>query len=172
MSETDILKFAGNDNKPAESNALNVKAQKWQELLVKKNITCFGAQIVGDELHTVLFRTILDVNGQNLPLLVYTDDSLYTVIKVLVAPAARKAENEAALLKYLDEQNRKYKLFKYSTGVSGDVELDCCLLNMDDGFDAELLQVSIDVILEHLLEEYPLLMKVVWSAEAVDTTTN
>jgi len=119
-----------------------------------------------------LFRTILDVNGQNLPLLVYTDDSLYTVIKVLVAPAARKAENEAALLKYLDEQNRKYKLFKYSTGVSGDVELDCCLLNTDDGFDAELLQVSIDVILEHLLEEYPLLMKVVWSAEAVDTTTN
>ena len=42
MSETDILKFAGNDNKPAESNALNVKAQKWQELLVKKNITCFA----------------------------------------------------------------------------------------------------------------------------------
>lgn len=39
MSETDILKFAGNDNKPPESNALNVKAQKWQELLVKKNIT-------------------------------------------------------------------------------------------------------------------------------------
>ena len=31
MSETDILKFAGNDNKPPESNALNVKAQKWQE---------------------------------------------------------------------------------------------------------------------------------------------
>ena len=45
-------------------------------------------------------------------------------------------------------------------------------MNTDDGFDAELLQVSIDVILEHLLEEYPLLMKVVWGAEAVDTTTN
>lgn len=66
MSETDILKFEGAADKQAVNTALNVKAQKWQELLAKKNITCFGAQIVGDELHTVLFRTILDVNGQNL----------------------------------------------------------------------------------------------------------
>ena len=51
MSETDILKFEGVADKQAVNTALNVKAQKWQELLAKKNITCFGAQIVGDEDH-------------------------------------------------------------------------------------------------------------------------
>ncbi len=172
MSETDILKFEGVADKQAVNTALNVKAQKWQELLAKKNITCFGAQIVGDELHTVLFRTILDVNGQNLPLLVYTDDSLYTVVKVLLAPAGCKDENKAALLEYLDEQNRKYKLFKYSTSPGGDVELDCCLLNADSNFDAEMLQISIDVILEHLLSEYAALMKVVWGADKAPQTEN
>ena len=76
------------------------------------------------------------------------------------------------MLEYLDEQNRKYKLFKYSTSPGGDVELDCCLLNADSNFDAEMLQISIDVILEHLLSEYAALMKVVWGADKAPQTEN
>lgn len=36
MSETDILKFEGVADKQAVNTALNVKAQKWQELLAKR----------------------------------------------------------------------------------------------------------------------------------------
>lgn len=52
------------------------------------------------------------------------------------------------------------------------MELDCCLLNADSNFDAEMLQISIDVILEHLLSEYAALMKVVWGADKAPQTEN
>ena len=63
MSEHKVLEFAGENKEQATAELVNFKARKWQEHLATNNITCFGAQIVGDELHTVLFRTVLDVNG-------------------------------------------------------------------------------------------------------------
>ncbi|HWR09354.1 hypothetical protein [Sporomusa sp.] len=74
----------------------NAKARKFQEYLAANQITCFGAQEMNDELHTVIFRTNLEVGGQNLPVVLVTDDSLHTPLQVLVVPAAVQAQIDIA----------------------------------------------------------------------------
>lgn len=168
MSEHKVLEFAGENKEQATAELVNFKARKWQEHLATNNITCFGTQIVGDELHTVLFRTVLDVNGQELPIIIFTDDSAFTVIKVLVTPGAVNDSNKIAVLESINEMNRSYKLFKYLVSEK-DIELECCNLSRDDFFDPQVIHISLDIILEHLQKEYPKLMQMIWgSAGSVD----
>lgn len=161
MSEEKVLEFAGKDKAPAAAENLNLKARKWQEHLAASNITCFGAQIIGDELHTVLFRTVLEVNGQELPIVIITDDTAFIAIKVLVTSGVVNDGNRAAVLTHVNELNRRYKLFKY-LATDKDLELECCNLSRDEYFDPQAVHLSIDVILEHLRVEYPDLMKIIW----------
>ena len=65
---------------------MNKKAQLFQEYLQEKNINCFQVQEVPeDALNTVVFRSSIEVEGQQLPTLVITDSSIYTMIRVRVA---------------------------------------------------------------------------------------
>ena len=40
--------------------------------------------------------------------------------------------------------------------------LDSCITTTDEGFEAPVIHTVIDVILKHLVEEYPVLMRKVW----------
>ena len=140
----------------------NAKAQKLQSYFQEAGIDCFGVQETGDELQTVLFRTELAVGGQTLPLLLFTDNSLYSMIKVRVAAAAVKAENRQTVLDCLNEQNRQYKLFKYAVSNEQDVVLDICLPAAPETFDPQLVPITIDLALRHLNEFYPVLMRTIW----------
>ena len=78
---------------------MNKKAQIFQEYLQEKNINCFQVQEVPeDALNTVVFRSSIEVEGQQLPTLVITDRSNYTMIRLRVANAALKESNETELL--------------------------------------------------------------------------
>ena len=108
------------------------------------------------------------VNGQELPIIIFTDDSAFTVIKVLVTPGAVNDSNKIAVLESINEMNRSYKLFKYLVSEK-DIELEYCNLSRDDFFDPQVIHISLDIILEHLQKEYPKLMQMIWgSAGSVD----
>ena len=93
---------------------MNKKAQIFQEYLQEKNINCFQVQEVPeDALNTVVFRSSIEVEGQQLPTLVITDSSIYTMIRVRVANQALKESNEEALIKAINKINGQYKIFKY-----------------------------------------------------------
>ena len=147
------------------ATSLNVKAQKWQTYLKEQKITCFQSRIGGDGKHTVVFRALMEINGHRLPFLIYTDDSIYIVVKVLLAEAGVTVDNKPALLEYMDEMNRSYKLFKYATSPENDVELLCCLLYTEEGFDPSMVQTAIDLMMSHLIENYSALMRVIWTGE-------
>lgn len=144
----------------------NSKANKFQEFLTANQITCFGVQAMNDELHTVLFRTNLEVGGQQLPVMVVTDDSLHTPLQVRVVPAAIRDESSQSVLTYVNELNRTYKSFKYFISEDNALILDVCLTAVPEEFEPQLVSLTLDIILRHLTEEYPVIMRKIWADTA------
>lgn len=144
----------------------NQKAQLFQEFLTANNINCFEAQVMDDELNTVVFRTNLAVGGQNLPVLVATDDSLYTPLQVRVAAVAIQGNNQTELLVYINELNRLYKSFKYIITQDNALVLTVCLTSAVEQFVPQLVGTILDVMLSHLNEEYPNIMRKIWADSA------
>ena len=143
---------------------MNKKAQVFQEYLQEKNITCFQVQEVpNDELNTVVFRSSIEVEGQQLPTLVITDSSIYTMIRVRVANAALKEGNETELLKAIGKLNSHYKIFKYYFAEDGALILDSYLLEKPEELDGDMVYTVLDIIVKHLLAEYKNIMKAIWA---------
>lgn len=143
---------------------MNKKAELFQAFLQERNIAVFAAQeIPEDPLNTVVFRSSIQVEGQQLPTLVILDSSIYGMIRVRVANSALKAENEVALVKALNEINAKYKVFKYYFAEDGALILDACVLSRPEEIDAEMIFTTLDVIVRHLEDNYKDVMKLIWA---------
>ncbi len=141
---------------------MNKKAEKWDKFLEDNKITCFGKEEMDNEIHPVLYRAFLEVKGQRLPSLLVLDDSIYTMFQVLIAPKVVTDANREAINKILNGYNGKYKVFKYFVNGTNDICLESCMPATADGFDPSIIQAVIDVVLKHLTDEYPNLMKEVW----------
>ena len=143
---------------------MNKKAQIFQEYLQEKNINCFQVQEVPeDALNTVVFRSSIEVEGQQLPTLVITDSSIYTMIRVRVANQALKEGNEVALIKAINKINGQYKIFKYYFAEDGALVLDSYLLEKPEELDGDMVYTVLYIIVKHLLAEYKNIMKLIWA---------
>ncbi len=143
---------------------MNAKAEKFQEYLQEKNITCFQVdELPEDRLNTVIFRSTIAVEGQELPTLVILDDSIYSIIRVRVVGSALKEGNETELIKAINKLNAQYKVFKYYFAEDGALIMDCCLSGKPDELDGDLVYTILDVIIKHLEAEYKNIMKLVWA---------
>ena len=142
---------------------MNTKAEKFNKFLEEKNITCFQTHEVEGDMHPVVYRSFMEVNGQNLPTMLVIDDSIYVMLQVRVGAGLVKEANKAAVLEHLNALNENYKVFKYYVADNGDVVIESCIPTTDDDFVPEMVHAVIDVVLKHLNDEYPKLMKVVWA---------
>ncbi len=143
---------------------MNKKAELFQEFLKDKNINCFQVvDVPEDKLNTVVFRSSIAVEGQELPTVVIIDSSIYTMVRVRVANAALKAGNETELTKVINKLNAQYKVFKYYFAEDGALILDSCILQKPDELDGAMVYTVLDVIVQHLLAEYKNIMKQVWA---------
>ena len=144
---------------------MNKKAENFQKYVEEKDPKAFVVDELKDEqFHTVVFRSFAEVQGNRLPLIVVLDDSIYGIIRLLVAPKALHDNNEATLLKQLNEYNRKYKSFKYYLDEEGNVVLDTCLLlKDDDAVDGDMIYTMFNVLIQHLDEAYKELMQTIWA---------
>ena len=142
---------------------MNKKAKAFRTYLKKAGIEAFEMEDMhDDELHTVIFRTFIEVQGTKLPLIFVLDDTLYGSIRVLIAPKVLKDGNEIAVYQLINEYNRTYKSFKYCIDEEGALLLDMCYISNDD-VDGDILSVLFDVIIQHLEESYRPLMKAIWN---------
>lgn len=139
------------------------KVVQWQQYLEKNDVKCFSEQKIEDGFNAVLYRSFMEVQGQKLTTVVVLDDSIYTMIQVLIASKVAVGDKKNELLAYIDELNGKYKVFKYHTTAGGDLVLESCIPAAEDSFDPKIVSAVIDVILKHLTEEYPNIMQKVWS---------
>ena len=142
---------------------MSVKVTKFNEFLTANNINCFQAQAIENEMHSVLYRSFMEVNGQNLPTMVVVDDSIYVMVQVRVAAAVVKEGNRTAIMEHINKLNETYKVFKYYVNEGGDIVIESCIPSTDEEFVPGLVHAVIDVILKHLQEEYAQIMKLVWA---------
>lgn len=143
---------------------MNIKAEKFNRFLQEKNITCFQTQVIPDnDMHPVVYRSFMEVNGQNLPTMLVIDDSIYVMLQVRVGAGLVKESNRAAVLAHINELNANFKVFKYYAAENGDIVIESCIPSTDNEFVPDMVHAVIDVVLKHLNEEYPRMMKVVWA---------
>ena len=141
---------------------MNLKANKFQEFLTTSQINCFEIQEVQDELNSVIFRSRMDVEGQNLPTVIILDDSIYAVVRIQVVAALVKESNRITVMEFINELNRQFKVFKYYIADNGDIYLDSCVVSTPEQFDVDMVRSVIDVLLKHLGEYYKPLMRKIW----------
>ncbi|MDY6295081.1 MAG: hypothetical protein SPL45_02115, partial [Schwartzia succinivorans] len=93
---------------------MNKKAEIFLNYLDEKNIENVFAieEMPNDDWESSIFRSNIDIGGNKLPVGVILDNSIYGMIRILIAPNARTDENELAVLRVVNEYNKKYKSFK------------------------------------------------------------
>ncbi len=147
---------------------MNIKAEVFSKYLEDKKIEAFQVEEVADDAqHTVVYRSHIVVEGQQLPTLVLLDDSVFSMIRVQISPQARTEENELKVLRMISEQNMKYKPFKLYFDQTGSLILDVCLLTLgkeekDFADLGEEVYGMFDVLIKFLEENYRSWMKEIW----------
>lgn len=142
---------------------MNSKAESFKAYLDKNKITSFTIEeIKDDQLNSVIFRSNIEVNGQQLPTIVILDSSIYGMIRILVAPKVLNDNNETELFKEVNNLNKAYKSFKYYFDNEGSLIADCCVLLKDGTVDGDLFYTIFKVIIRNLNSEYKKLMQLIW----------
>ena len=142
---------------------MNLKATKFTNFINERNINVFQMQEIDGDMHPVVYRSAMEVGGQNLPTMLVIDDSIYVMLQVRVGAGLVKESNRAAVMEHMNSLNENYKVFKYYANNNGDIMIESCIPTTDEEFMPELVHAVIDVVLKHLNEEYPKLMKTVTS---------
>ena len=145
--------------------ASNEKAIKFQEFLIDNDINVFSVNTVDDEYETVIFRSRIETNGQILPMAIIIDTSLFTIIRTQIVTGIEDNRRDA-IKDYLNRLNVKYKIFKYYLQTDGTIVLDICLPFTDEKFDSKLIQLMLNVLVQHLETVYHDIMAKVWGAAA------
>lgn len=142
---------------------MNSKAESFKAYLDKNKITSFTIEeIKDDQLNSVIFRSNIEVNGQQLPTIVILDSSIYGMIRILVAPKVLNDNNETELFKEVNNLNKAYKSFKYYFDNEGSLIADCCVLLKDGTVDGDLFYTMFKVIIRNLNSEYKKMMQLIW----------
>ena len=142
---------------------MNKKAEQFKAFLDERKVEAFQMEEVeGNEQHAVVFRSFIGVEGQQLPTVVIADDSVFSIIRVQIAPQALNEESAAELMKFINEQNALYKPFKLFLDEPGNLMMDACLMAENDELKGEIVYQMYNVIINYLNENYRNIMKVVW----------
>ena len=135
---------------------MNEKAEKFAKMIEQlPDDNVFEMREVEDGGDQVtLFQSSLEVKQDfYVPLGVFIDDSIYTVIRVAVMLDAVNDENRARVRDFLAEMNRLYK-FKHYENDDGDILIDAAIPADVEHFDPEAVAIVIDMVWDHLKEQY------------------
>lgn len=144
---------------------MNVKAEKFVKMLEENKIACFEKQEVKDDLNTVLFRSFMEIEGVQLPVIVVTDDSIFTLFRTLVSSNGVNDKNRAQVVSLINKLNCGYKAFKYLVSDNGEIILDACMPASNEYFDPNLIRAIIDIAIKNLSENYRSIVKATWGEE-------
>ena len=142
---------------------MNEKAEKFAKMIGElPDDNVFEMREVEDGGDQVtLFQSSLEVKKDfYVPLGVFIDDSIYTVIRVAVMLDAVNDENRARVRDLLADMNRQYK-FKHYENDDGDILVDASIPSDAEHFDPETVAIVIDMLWDHLKKQYESIEKVV-----------
>ena len=142
---------------------MNQKAEKFSEMLKQlPEDNVFEIREIEDSKdHLVLFQSSLEAKEDFfVPMGVFIDDSIYTVVRVAAMLDVVNDENRARVRDFLAEMNRLYK-FKHYTNDEGDILFDAAIPSDAEHFDPEIVAIVIDMVWDHLKQQYEEMEKVV-----------
>ena len=143
---------------------MNKNAEAFKKYLDEKKIDVFTVEETPDDAQeTAVFRSHIIVAGQQLPTIVVTDKSIFSIVRVQIAQQVLTDEKKAALLNFVNEENTKYKPFKLYFNANGALLLDLCLTNVDDDLNGDTVYLIFDVIINYLNDNYQAMMKTIWA---------
>ena len=138
------------------------KAEKFQAFLKDNDINYFESQALSDEFHTTIFRSRIEAKGQIMPMAIFIDDSIFTIIRTQVATGINE-KNIDSIKSHLNMLNAEYKMFKYYLREDGNIYLDICVPFVDETFDSRMIQTLLPILVQQLETVYEDLMAVVWA---------
>lgn len=138
------------------------KAEKFQVFLKDNDINYFESQALSDEFHTTIFRSRIEAKGQIMPMAIFIDDSIFTIIRTQVATGINE-KNIDSIKSHLNMLNAEYKIFKYYLREDGNIYLDICVPFVDETFDSRMIQTLLPILVQQLETVYEDLMAVVWA---------
>ena len=138
------------------------KAEKFQAFLKENDINYFESQTLSDEFHTTIFRSRIEAKGQIMPMAIFIDDSIFTMIRTQVATGINE-KNIDSIKSHLNMLNAEYKIFKYYLREDGNIYLDICVPFVDETFDSRMIQTLLPILVQQLETVYEDLMAVVWA---------
>lgn len=138
------------------------KAEKFQAFLKDNDINYFESQALSDEFHTTIFRSRIEAKGQIMPMAIFIDDSIFTMIRTQVATGINE-KNIDSIKSHLNMLNAEYKIFKYYLREDGNIYLDVCIPFVDETFDSRMIQTLLPILVQQLESVYEDLMAVVWA---------
>ena len=144
---------------------MNAKATSFEKMLQENKIVCFQKEEIKDELNTTLFRSYMEIEGVQLPVVIILDDSIYAIFRTLVLSKGVNDSNRASVEKLVNRLNGTYKAFKFIVSEAGEIILDVCIASANETFDPNLLRVMIDMAIKNLNENYRQIVKTVWGEE-------
>ena len=127
------------------------KAEKFQAFLKDNDINYFESQALSDEFHTTIFRSRIEAKGQIMPMAIFIDDSIFTMIRTQVATGINE-KNIDSIKSHLNMLNAEYKIY-----------LDVCIPFVDETFDSRMIQTLLPILVQQLETVYEDLMAVVWA---------
>lgn len=141
---------------------MNKKAEAFAAYLKEKDIQVFEVdELEGDAQNTVVFRSHITAEGQQLPTVVILDDSMFALVRVQITPKAMSEENQLELLKMVNEESAGYKPFKLYLNKAGDLLLDVCLV-IDGELNGDSIYAMFALIIDYLNTNYRNFMKRIW----------
>lgn len=142
---------------------MNSKAESFKKFVGEQRLNVFQIEeLENDKQEAVVFRSTVSVQGQQLPLIVIIDNSVFSVIRVQICPRAINEVEKSVLQNFINEQNINYKPFKFFLNNMGDLMLENCLLFTGEEVKGDEIYLIFDVIIGYLNENYRGIMKLIW----------
>lgn len=138
-------------------------AQKYKEFLIKNNLDIFEIEEVADSHKSVIFRAAIGVKGQQVPVCVIFDNTIYAIVRVNIAAKAVNDTNADEINNYIRLLNYQTKLFKYYLTPDTTIIMDACIPIIPAAFSPDLIQLILNVVIQEIESIYPKFMKLIWS---------
>ena len=130
------------------------QAKRYQEFLEKNNVQGFAVQELNDEAESVMFRSNILVRGQELPIAVIFDKSIFTIIRVNLAPKAVNDSNMFEATNLMMRLNGRNKAVKYYLAADASIVLDCVIPAFAGQFSPKLVQAMLQMVCGEVIEHY------------------
>lgn len=132
---------------------MNPKALLFDKFLKDEEITSFERKDFADEDGTVVYRSYIKSPLWDMPLFVILDNSIYSVIRLVIGPDKVTAQNMSALNSLINRDNATYKNYKlYIDEQDSSLYLDCVYMCGDDAFEPTLMYALMSSIVDYVPE--------------------